>query len=127
MARVDPRSGGIGSTPPKLEAQWRSAQVVFVARGPGPFRLAFGDPDAKAAWVSVSTLMPDYKRGDELKLPEATVGTIEGGSPRRVSFLPARVAEIAPRKLALWATLILAVAVLAFMAWRLHRQMRTPG
>ena len=124
MARVDPRSGGIGNTPPKLEAQWRSRQVVFVARGPGPFHLAFGDPDAKAAWVRVSTLIPGYKRGDELKLPEAVVGAVEGGPPR-ASFLPARLAAIGPRKLALWATLILAVAVLGFMAWRLHRQMRT--
>lgn len=124
MARVDPRVGGIGATPPKLEVQWRSRQVVFVARGPGPFRLAFGDPDAKASWVGVATLIPDYRRGDELKLPEATVGPVEGGPPRRLSFLPGRVAEMGPRKLALWAVLILAVAVLGFMAWRLHRQMR---
>ena len=122
--RVDPNTAGIGKTPPKLEVQWRGYQVVYVARGPGPFRLAFGDPDAKPAWVGVSSLIPDYKRGDELKLPEATVGAVEGGPPRRIAFLPARMAELGPRKLALWATLILAVAVLAFMAWRLHRQIR---
>ena len=127
MARVDSSTAGIGSAPPKLEAQWRASQVVFVARGPGPFRLAFGDPDAKAAWVSVSSLMPDYKRGDELKLPVAAVGAIEGGPPRRLSFLPARIAAVGPRKLALWATLIVAVAILAFMAWRLYRQMRDAG
>ncbi len=127
MALADPRVGGIGSTPPKLEAQWRSAQVVFVARGPGPFRLAFGDREAKPAWVGVAALIPDYKRGDELKLPEAAVGAVEGGPARRVGFLPERFAEIGPRKLTLWATLILAVAILAFMAWRLHRQMRAAG
>ena len=124
MARVDPGTAGIGKMPPELEVQWRGYQVVFVARGAGPFRLAFGDPDAKPAWVPVSSLIPDYKRGDELKLPEATVGAVEGGPPRRLAFLPARLAELGPRKLALWATLIGAVAILAFMAWRLHRQMR---
>jgi len=126
MARVDPRSGGIGSMPPKLEAQWRATQVVFAARGPGPFHLAFGDPEAKPAWVGVSTLIPGYKRGDELKLPEASVGAVEGGPPR-ASFLPARLAAIGARKLALWATLLVAVAALVFMAWRLHRQMRAAG
>ena len=124
MARVDSRTAGLGNAPPKLEVLVRRAQIVFVARGPGPWRLAFGDPDAKPAWVGVSTLMPGYKRGDELALPEAAVGAIEGGPPRRVSFLPARIAAVGPRKLALWATLIVAVAILAFMAWRLYRQMR---
>jgi hypothetical protein len=122
MAQVDPRVGGIGATPPKLEVQWRSAQVVFVARGPGPFHLAFGDPDAKPAWVTVSALIPGYKRGDELKLPEAAVGAVEGGPPAQVSFLPARIAELGPRKVTLWSVLILAVAVLAFMAWQLKRK-----
>lgn len=123
LARVDMSKAGIGATPPRLEVQWRSAQVVFVARGPGPFHLAFGDPDAKSAWVSVSTLVPGYKRGDELKLPEASVGAVEGGPPR-ASILPPRLAEMGPRKLTLWGLLIFAVGVLAFMAWLLHRQMR---
>jgi hypothetical protein len=40
-------------------------------------------------------------------------------------MLPAPLAALGPRKLALWAVLILAVAVLGFMAWRLHRQVRS--
>jgi len=127
MVQADPRVGGVGSAPPKLEAQWRAAEIVFVARGPGPFRVAFGDREAKPAWVRVSSLMPDYRRGDELKLPLAAVGAVEGGPPRRVAFLPGRLAEIEPRKLTLWATLVMAVAILVFMAWRLHRQMRSAG
>ncbi len=74
MVRVDPQSGGIGAAPPVLEARWRRDEVVFVARGEAPFRLAFGDPDAKPAWVSVASLVPGYKRGDEAKLSEAAVG-----------------------------------------------------
>lgn len=124
MARVDAQTSGVGSAPPKLEVQWRGFQVVYVARGPGPFRLAFGNPDAKPAWVPVASLIPAYKPGDELKLPASTVGAVEGAPPARIGFLPARIAQLGPRKLALWATLILAVAILAFMAWRLHRQMR---
>jgi hypothetical protein len=52
------------------------------------------------------------------------VGAVEGGPPPRLAFLPARIAELGPRKIALWATLIVAVFVLGFMAWRLHRQMQ---
>jgi len=123
MVRVDPQSGGIGSVAPTLEARWRHAEVVFVARGDAPFRLAFGDPEAKPGWTAVSTLVPGYKRGDEMKIAEAKLGTVENGAVRG-SNLPAWAAELGPRKLTLWAILLAAVAVLGFMAWRLSRQMR---
>jgi hypothetical protein len=124
MVRANPSLGGLGSTPPVLEAQWRSRQVIFAARGPAPFRLAFGAAEAKPAWVSAATLIPDYKRGEELKLPEARVGPVEGAPPAAPSALPAFVAEVGgPRKLALWSILVLGVLVLGAMAWRLSRQM----
>ncbi len=122
MVRVDPQSGGIGGAAPALEVHWRSDEIVFVARGEPPFRLAFGDPDAKPAWVPVSTLIPGYQRDDERKLGEARVGTVSSG-PVRGAGWPAWAAEMGPRKLTLWAVLIAAVAVLAFMAWRLKRQL----
>src|SRR6185503_17818121 len=106
MARVDPRAGGVGSTPPALEVQWRSAQVIFAARGPGPFRLAFGNPEARPVWASPANLMPGYHRGDELRLPEASVGPVEGAPPAAPSVLPAFVAEVGARKIALWSILV---------------------
>jgi hypothetical protein len=123
MVRVDPQSGGIGSVAPTLEARWRHAEVVFVARGDSPFRLAFGDPEAKPGWTSVSTLVPGYKRGDEMKIAEAKLGPVESGAVRGSNW-PGWAAELGPRKLTLWAILLAAVAVLGFMAWRLSRQMR---
>lgn len=123
MARTDPQAGGVGGVAPRIEAQWRDAEVVFVARGDPPFRLAFGNPDAKSAWTPVSTLVPGYKRGDEMKIAEARLGAIESGAVRGSNW-PAWAAELGPRKLTLWAILLAAVAVLGFMAWRLSRQMR---
>jgi hypothetical protein len=123
MARTDPQAGGVGGVAPRIEAQWRDAEVVFVARGDPPFRLAFGDPEAKSGWTPVSTLMPGYKRGDEMKLAEAKLGLVESGAVRGSNW-PAWAAEMGPRKLTLWAILFAAVAVLGFMAWRLSRQMR---
>lgn len=122
MARVDPQSGGVGSTPPRLEAQWLDGQVIFAARGPAPFRLAFGSRDPRSAWVNVATLIPGYQRGDELKLPEAKVGTVETMA-KEPSVLPAIVEEVGVRKLALWAILLGGVLVLMGMALRLSRQM----
>jgi hypothetical protein len=122
MLRVDPQSGGIGNASPSLEVQGRSDEIVFVTRGDPPFRLAFGNPDAKPAWVPVSTLIPNYQRDDERKLGEALVGPVSSG-PVRASKWPAWAAEMGPRKLTLWAVLIAAVAVLGFMAWRLKRQL----
>jgi hypothetical protein len=123
MARTDPQAGGVGGVAPRIEAQWRDAEVVFVARGDPPFRLAFGDPEAKSGWTPVSTLMPGYKRGDEMKVAEAKLGPVESGAVRGSSW-PAWAAEMGPRKLTLWAILFAAAAVLGFMAWRLSRQMR---
>ncbi len=100
--QLDPRSPAIGAAP-ALEAEWRPAQLVFVARGEGPYQLAFGNPDARRAILAVSELIPGYEPRAELKLPEASVGAVQataGGDG--------------------------AVVALGAMAWGLRRQMRAP-
>src|SRR5258708_7435673 len=62
------KSAGDGQ-PPTLEVQWRPAELVFVAKGEGPFALAFGDKEARGTAIPVSNLIPNYERGDERKLP----------------------------------------------------------
>lgn len=119
--RVDADRAGLGTAPPTLEAHWRSAQVVFLGRGDGPFVLAVGAATAKPAIVSVSTLIPGYARLDEMKLPEAKPKAWERTEPAR-SPLPAFLADVPPRRIALWGILVAAVGVLGFMAWRLARQ-----
>ena len=47
QALLDPRSPPLAA-PPRLEVEWQPAQVIFVARGEGPYRLAFGKRDARA-------------------------------------------------------------------------------
>ena len=121
VMRLDPRSPGIGASMPSLEVQWRPAQLVFVARGPGPYSLAFGDAQAKRAFLAVSELIPGYERRAELKLPAADVGPV---TTRAEDPMRRMLGEVSPRKAALWAVLLLAVAALGFMAWRLHGQMK---
>ena len=124
--RLDPRSPPIGDALPALEVQWRPAQIVFVARGDKPYRLAFGNPEARAAILSVNELIPGYEPRAELKLPEAKVGEVSttnaaDGAWRRL------VGDTNPRKLVLWAVLVAAVLALGWMASRLRREMRSRG
>ena len=123
--QLDPRSPGIGAAAPSLEVAWRPAQIVFVARGEGPYQLAFGNPEAKRAVLAVSELIPGYQPRAELKLPESSVGAVRSnaggdGAWRQV------MGDASPRKALLWAILVAAVLVMGAMAWRLKRQMRAP-
>jgi len=114
-------AGSSGGTP-SLEVMWKPAQLVFVARGDGPFSLAFGKPEATPAALPLSTLIPRYERLAEMKLPLATLGEVASGPP------PTRFDRLAgqvnPRRIALWAILLAGVAALGYMAWRLNRQMK---
>jgi hypothetical protein len=121
IVRTDPEKGGYGAALPQLEVSWRAAQLVFVARGEGPFTLAFGDPSAKPALLPIASIIPGYEAHAELRLPEAAVGAIASGA-RPNDALPEWLQEVPPRNLALWAILVAAVVILGLMAWRLARK-----
>jgi hypothetical protein len=118
LARLAPGA----STPPALEVTWRGVQIVFVARGEGPFTLAFGNAKAAAVALPVTSIIPEYQRYAELRLPEAKVGAIATAPPP--TEWEKLTADVQPRRVALWVILLLGVAVLGFMAWRLSRQVR---
>ena len=120
MARLAPGSsqGGL----PKLEAYWTPARLVFVKQGEAPFHLAFGNAQATATALAVETVMPDYKKGAEQLLAPAKVGEVRAGPPP--TRWDALVGSLNARRVALWAILLAGVAALAFMAWRLSRQVK---
>ena len=120
MARLAP--GSAAARAPQFEYRWRNAQIVFVARGEPPFSLAFGNPQATPAALTLPTLIPGYERGAEMRLPEAKVGpVVQGPPPSRWERI---VGEAQPRRIALWVVLIAGVVTLGVMAWRLSRQVR---
>jgi hypothetical protein len=121
LARVDPRSGGVGAVAPELEVGWRPAQVVFVARGEPPFAVAFGNPLAERASLPIESVIPGYERGAEHALPLATVGEVTTGSLRGDGWRRV-LGEDGGRRLLLWSVLVAGVLVLGMMAWRLLRQ-----
>ena len=64
--------------------------------------------------------MPQYERGAEVKLPQAFPGSVTGAPPvtRRQSYM----ADVSPKRVALWAVLVLGVILLGYMAGNLQRQ-----
>ena len=107
---------------PKLEAQWTPARLVFVKQGEAPFHLAFGNAQAASTALAIESVIPNYKRGAEDLLNAAKVSEVKAGPP------PDRweklVGELDGRRVTLWAVLLLGVAALGFMAWRLSKQAR---
>jgi hypothetical protein len=119
LARLDPSTGPIGKGAPKLEVTWNAEDVAFLARGGGPYLLAYGNSSAVSGNASLSSLLSGVAvLRARLEAPRPL-----GGSAR---LLPPPRAF--PWKLAiLWVVLGLAVALLAWMAYRLSRELKKSG
>jgi hypothetical protein len=124
---VDPASGGLGAPLPELDVSWAARNLVFLARGAGPYTLAFGKKEASAAALPLTSLFPGYRDQGESKLPPAIVGDLRLAPPPGPSLLPSFVADQDPKRVGLWGALIVGVLLLAAMAWRLSRQMQKGG
>ena len=132
LLRLNPAGGGIGSGELRMLAGHVPRHLVFVARGSGPFVLAYGKRSragekdlAASVALPLASLMPGYQAGAELSLPVAQTGAQMTANPEA---LQGTIADrFDPRRLALWSVLLAAVAALALMAWRLARQMNKGG
>jgi hypothetical protein len=110
-----------------LEVGWLPRQVVFALRGEGPFELAFGHAQAEPGAYPVTTLVPGYKLHDEFTLPAARLGTLVERPGAGAPGLLDRLKSTDGKRLALWAMLLAGVALLAVMAWKLSRQVKSPA
>jgi Protein of unknown function (DUF3999) len=119
LARVTPPGAAISGAAPKFQAAWDAQDLVFLARGNGPFLLAYGDGSAEAAGSALGPLLTG------LTVQQAELGArrLAGG---RARLQPARV--VPWKMVILWSTLGLGVVLLAWMAYRLSREVsRTPA
>jgi hypothetical protein len=117
---VDERGGGLGAQAPAVKFAVRATQLVFLARGPGPYTLALGNATVKAASLPLSTLIPDYS---PQKLATLGRASLDGG----VVVAPVATPVQAPvgtdwKKFGLWAVLLISVLFLAVMAFSLLRK-----
>jgi hypothetical protein len=136
LVKVDPRGGGIGGGQPLLGAGWVPDRLVFAARGEAPFQLAYGSRDAKPAAFAIAMLIPGYKDDASLDLRSAqpaarpaaiAIGAAQTAAPQPLGGEAATRERIDWKRWVLWGSLVLGVAVLGLMAFRLGRQMSKPA
>lgn len=125
LLRVDPRGGGLGGGEVKLEIGWVPHEVVFAARGTGPFSLAWGLKVAKPGALPISAVLPEYKEGEALKLKVASLAAPAPQAPSGSTFSD-YVQSGEAKKWALWAALVAGVLLVAGMAFALLRQVGSP-
>ncbi|HET6420231.1 MAG TPA: DUF3999 domain-containing protein [Geobacteraceae bacterium] len=124
LMRIDQTGGGLGVGTPKLVFGWVPEKLVFVARGAGPFILACGSLRARVDGNGGNELLAEFKnlRKENIVAKSATIGprTILGGETAlRPGIIPRDW-----KTCILWGALVLGVALLAWMAIRLHRQLK---
>ena len=118
---VDERGGGLGDQAPTLKFAVRATQLVFLARGPGPYTLVVGNTTAKAANLPLSTLIPDYSPAKLATLGRAMVdvGAVVSNASTEKTLA---TTDTQWKKFGLWAVLLLSVLFLAAMAFSLLRK-----
>jgi len=120
---VDMRNGGLGSGTLTIAAGWRPAVLTFVARGAAPFTLAVGN----GASASAALGRDDLLAGTSAVAAPAHLGAVLPATAQDRNVLSASRDPDATRRYALWAALLIAVAVLAAMTWHLARSGKDRG
>lgn len=114
LARIGARGGSIGNGVPRLSAGWVAQNVVFLARGSGPYLIAYGSATVGPADMSLDSLPKAVEIGNAT----AAAPTLLGGRERL------RPATSVPwRNGLLWVILVVAAGILAAMVVRLSKEM----
>lgn len=111
---ADARTPGFAA-PPRIELVYRADELLTRFSGKPPYRLVAGLANAPAALLDRRDLIAS---ADAARLPAAT---IEANPPPPVSLAVKESGGRFDRRWALWAVLLAATAVLAFVVWRLAR------
>jgi hypothetical protein len=114
---------GLGVAVPVLRLGYTAHQLYFLARGEGPFVLAFAAEEAPGGQGQINALLAriDEKDSDTF-IGEARTGEVYilGGEGK---LIPAP-ASFPWQQVILWSVLVIGVFVLGSMAWRLGKQMK---
>ena len=124
--RISEAGGGVGHGVPRLEVSWIPSEVIFLARGSGPFRLLYGNADAGSLALTPDAILnpadvPERSHRS-LEPGRATLEAAEilGGAIRLKPTAPA----LDLKRWTLWTVLLLGVGALALMAWQLAKSIR---
>jgi hypothetical protein len=121
---VDASESTIGQMIPRLEIGYRPHDLFFIARGSGPFTLAFGSTRAELLKTNVAALVDSINQDHE-------DGIEQWVFPQGPPFVLGGVKRLAPqarpvptRRIVLWSILLAGVLIVAAMAWRLARRLK---
>ena len=115
----DERAAPLEAAQTRLLVQAQLASVVFAAQGRAPYTLLAGAAKAPAGALPVGTLVPALD-DERPRFGQATLGEWnESEAGVRQAESQRRIAAMRPWLL--WAVLLLGVAGLGFMVWRLAR------
>jgi hypothetical protein len=112
---------GMGKNPPRFRFGWSGHSLVFLARGPGPFTLAYGSGKAEPAKRPVAALLNVLDNSPQADF----IGKTYPGRSLELSGEAAKDKhfDISWQRSILWIVLAGGVFLLGFMAFRLLRQM----
>lgn len=112
---------GLGDKLPVLEFRWVPNELYFLARGQGPFTLAYGngriDPPGKPIDILMNVLTEDQEKNLVGKAELGVEVSLMGDDALKSEFV------IPWRRILLWGVLIFGVLVLGIMVIRLNKQM----
>ncbi|QLN90729.1 DUF3999 domain-containing protein [Citrobacter freundii] len=115
------------ATLPVLRGERDSYKVIFNAQGQSPFILAWGNKAAEPASISLAMLIPEAlrKHNDPDKMSQAFEDErVTLGGEARLTATSVAEQQSQWKTLLVWGALILGVAVLALMAWRIWREVK---
>jgi hypothetical protein len=126
---LDQRAGKLGEAPPTLQIGFVPREIVFLARGAGPFVLAWGASGVQRVDLPLSTLLPEPAGQAQLPARQASLSLADDAANEPTTTAgKAVVAESGPasNKWILWLVLLTGLLILGGMARALTRQLR-PG
>lgn len=126
LMKTEKRGGGLGQGIPQVELGWIAQRLVFVARGDGPYTLAYGSGRLGPDSMRTDDLLAGFTSQDGRRV---SMGTAQVGSPFRLGGETALIPPSGPlpwKKWALWAVLMIGAGSLGWMAVYLYRQMGKP-
>lgn len=113
LLRTDPKRGGLGTSAPRLLVEWVPHEVVFVARGAGPFYVAYGRATAESAAVSLDVIPKNVP----IVAASLSSPAVSGGD----SLLQPPASPFPWKTPLLWTILIAGAGLLGWMALRLSK------
>ena len=120
------RASGLTHVQPSLRLSWTPDTLVFMAATPGPYSLNFGRAGATPAQLGMAQVAPGFSDEELQAVEQAVAGPLKVVSVQAFDESNAQAAGTAARNrmLMLWGVLLLGVAVLGVMAWKLIGQMK---